>query len=45
METLRSLPPRQRQILAWTMSDFTPSEIAELLGVTPNTVSANLGGQ
>ncbi|WP_436762721.1 helix-turn-helix transcriptional regulator [Streptosporangium sp. V21-05] len=39
---LRSPPPRQRQVLAWTMSDFTPSEIAEQLGMTPNAVSANL---
>lgn len=39
---LRSLPLRQRQILAWTLSGYTPSEIAEQLRITPNAVSASL---
>ncbi|GAA3081753.1 sigma-70 family RNA polymerase sigma factor [Streptosporangium carneum] len=42
LRVFRSLPPRQRQVLAWTYSGFTPSEIAQQLGMTPNVVSANL---
>ena len=39
---LRSLPPRQRQIMAWTLTDFTPSDIADHLGLPAETVRANL---
>ncbi|MCX4639542.1 sigma-70 family RNA polymerase sigma factor, partial [Streptomyces platensis] len=39
---VRSLPPRQRQILTWTLSGFTPSEIAGELGMTPEAVRASL---
>ncbi|MGP3954051.1 RNA polymerase sigma factor [Streptomyces sp. 7N604] len=39
---LRSLPPRQRQVLAWTLAGFTPSDIAEHLGLPADTVRANL---
>lgn len=39
---LAFLPPRQRQILAWTLNEFTPTEIANELGITPETVRANL---
>ncbi|MET9792096.1 MULTISPECIES: RNA polymerase sigma factor [Streptomyces] len=41
---LRSLPPRQRQVMAWTLAGFTPTDIAEHLGgdLTPETVRANL---
>ncbi|GAA3087397.1 RNA polymerase sigma factor [Streptosporangium carneum] len=42
LRMLRNLPPRQRQILAWTLDGYTPTEIAEQLCITPNTVSANL---
>ncbi|MFI6396437.1 sigma-70 family RNA polymerase sigma factor [Nonomuraea sp. NPDC050540] len=42
LHMLRRLPPRQRQILAWTFNDFTPAEIAEQLGMTSNAVSASL---
>jgi RNA polymerase sigma factor (sigma-70 family) len=38
----QSLPPRQRQIFAWTLSGFDPSEIAEELGLTPEAVRASL---
>ncbi|MFJ3310360.1 RNA polymerase sigma factor [Streptomyces sp. NPDC086549] len=39
---LRSLPPRQRQVLAWTLAGFTPTDIAGHLGLTAETVRANL---
>jgi RNA polymerase sigma-70 factor (ECF subfamily) len=42
LQVMRRLPPRQAQVLAWTFSDFTPAEIAEQLGMTPNAVSASL---
>ncbi|WP_331767827.1 sigma factor-like helix-turn-helix DNA-binding protein [Embleya sp. NBC_00896] len=35
-------PPRQRQVLAWTLAGFTPSEIAQELGLTSDAVRANL---
>ncbi|OKJ85700.1 hypothetical protein AMK33_38775 [Streptomyces sp. CB02400] len=40
---LRSLPPRQRQVMAWALAGFTPTEIADHLGLRPETVRANLG--
>ncbi|MFD8983235.1 RNA polymerase sigma factor [Streptomyces sp. NPDC059564] len=39
---LRSLPPRQRQVLAWTLAGFTPGDIADQLGLPAETVRANL---
>jgi RNA polymerase sigma-70 factor (ECF subfamily) len=41
---LRSLPPRQRQVMAWTLAGFTPTDIAEHLGgnLTSEAVRANL---
>lgn len=39
---LDMLPPRQRQVLAWTYEGYTPIEIAEELCLTPETVRANL---
>uniref|UniRef100_UPI003F499906 RNA polymerase sigma factor n=1 Tax=Streptomyces chartreusis TaxID=1969 RepID=UPI003F499906 len=39
---LRSLPPRQRQVLAWTLAGFTPADIAEHLALPGDTVRANL---
>ncbi|WP_326733293.1 RNA polymerase sigma factor [Streptomyces sp. NBC_01022] len=39
---LESLPPRQRQVLAWSVDGYSPSEIAEELGIDPATVRANL---
>jgi RNA polymerase sigma-70 factor (ECF subfamily) len=39
---LRSLPPRQRQILAWTLAGYTPSDIADQLRISPQTVRGNL---
>lgn len=42
LRILRNLPPRQRQVLAWTLNGYTPSEIAKELRMTPNAVSASL---
>ncbi|MEV8205637.1 RNA polymerase sigma factor [Streptomyces sp. NPDC079189] len=39
---VRSLPPRQRQVLAWTLAGFTPTDIADHLGLSAETVRANL---
>ncbi|MEU1290160.1 sigma-70 family RNA polymerase sigma factor [Kitasatospora sp. NPDC005856] len=41
-ELLGGLPPRQRQVLAWSVSGYSPSEIAEELGIEPAAVRANL---
>ncbi len=42
LEQMKALPPRQRQVLAWTISEFTPKEIAGQLGMTPEAVRASL---
>ncbi|WP_372346652.1 RNA polymerase sigma factor [Streptomyces sp. KL116D] len=39
---VRCLPPRQRQVLAWRLVGFTPTDIADHLGLTAETVRANL---
>lgn len=39
---LDGLPPRQRQVLAWTLDGYTPAEIADELKITPEAVRANL---
>lgn len=39
---LAALPPKQRQIMAWTLSGYTPAEIAEELQLTSDQVRANL---
>src|SRR5579859_2868729 len=38
LEVLRALPPRQRQILALTIDDWTPAEMADLLGIDPAAI-------
>jgi RNA polymerase sigma-70 factor (ECF subfamily) len=42
LKLLQALPSRQRQVLAWSVSGCTPSEIAEELGIESATVRANL---
>jgi RNA polymerase sigma-70 factor (ECF subfamily) len=42
MELLRSLPPAQREVMACIVDEFTPAEVAELLGRTPTAVRQNL---
>lgn len=39
---LRSLPPRQRQVLAWTLDGYAPAEIAEQLSLSSEAVRASL---
>lgn len=39
---LAHLPPRQRQVMAWTLAGHTPAEIAVELGMKPETVRSTL---
>ncbi|MEU4878414.1 sigma-70 family RNA polymerase sigma factor [Streptomyces sp. NPDC021608] len=39
---LRSLPMKQRQVMAWTLAGFTPTDIADHLGLQAENVRANL---
>ncbi len=39
---LRSLPPAQREVMAWTYDGYGPTEIAALLGKNPATVRSVL---
>jgi RNA polymerase sigma factor (sigma-70 family) len=39
---LGQLPPRQRQVMAWTYDGATPTDIAEALQISPDTVRSNL---
>lgn len=39
---IRQLPPRQRQVMAWTLYGHTPAEISEQLGLSDTAVRANL---
>ncbi|MGW5142674.1 RNA polymerase sigma factor [Nocardia beijingensis] len=39
---LAVLPPRQRQVLVWTMEGYTPTEIASQLQLNPATIRSNL---
>lgn len=39
---LGRLPPRQRQVMAWTIHGFEPREIATELGITPEAVRSSL---
>jgi RNA polymerase sigma-70 factor (ECF subfamily) len=42
LQVLKSLPPRQRQVLFLTLERFTPVEIAAQLELDPGTVRAHL---
>jgi len=42
MGLLTSLPTEQREIMAWTIDGYQPSEIAELTGRTAATVRSHL---
>jgi RNA polymerase sigma factor (sigma-70 family) len=42
LRLIRLLPPRQRQVMAWTFDGFKPSEIAAELDLKPEVVRANL---
>lgn len=39
---LDHLPPRQRQVMAWTYDGATPAEIAAALQISPDAVRSNL---
>lgn len=39
---LAGLPPRQRQVMAWTFDGYAPQEIAAELGITADAVRSNL---
>jgi RNA polymerase sigma factor (sigma-70 family) len=41
LAALQSLPPRQRQIMAWIVDGFSAAEIARELGVSPESVRQN----
>lgn len=41
-ELLRALPPAQREVFALTHDGYTPTDIADILGKTSDTVRANL---
>lgn len=40
---LAALPPKQRQVTAWTLAGYTPTEIATELQLISERVRANLG--
>ncbi|MGW6268863.1 RNA polymerase sigma factor [Streptomyces sp. NPDC055060] len=42
LSLLRSLPMKQRQVMAWTLAGFTPTDIAHHLGLPVDNVRANL---
>jgi RNA polymerase sigma-70 factor (ECF subfamily) len=42
LRLLDQLPPRQRQVLAWTYDGATPTEIADTLHITPDATRASL---
>jgi RNA polymerase sigma factor (sigma-70 family) len=42
LRLLAALPHRQRQVMAWTLDGYTPSEIAEELRITLEAVRSNL---
>jgi RNA polymerase sigma-70 factor (ECF subfamily) len=42
IDRIRRLPPRQRQVMAWTLYEYRPAEIADELRLPADTVRANL---
>lgn len=42
LRVLDRLPPRQREVMAWTFEGYTPAEIAVELKITAEAVRANL---
>jgi RNA polymerase sigma factor (sigma-70 family) len=42
LTALADLPPKQRQVMAWTIDGFSPAEIARELDVDPATVRQSL---
>jgi RNA polymerase sigma-70 factor (ECF subfamily) len=42
LTALAVLPPRQQQVMAWTLSGFQPAEIADELRITSDAVRSSL---
>ena len=42
LRVLDQLPPRQRQVLAWTLDGYAPAEIASQLNMSPEAVRSSL---
>jgi RNA polymerase sigma-70 factor (ECF subfamily) len=42
LEVLHQLPPKQREVLAYSCDSYEPAEIAEEIGANPATVRRNL---
>jgi RNA polymerase sigma factor (sigma-70 family) len=42
VHAISTLPPRQRQVMAWTLYGYTPSEIAQELGMNTDAVRSSL---
>ena len=42
LSAVRQLPLAYRQVVTLTLEDFTPNEIAAMLGVSPNVISIRL---
>jgi RNA polymerase sigma factor (sigma-70 family) len=42
LDAMASLPPRQRQVLAWSFYEYQPAEIADELGIDVDAVRASL---
>ncbi|MEV0029543.1 sigma-70 family RNA polymerase sigma factor [Nocardia sp. NPDC050793] len=42
LRALATLPPRQRQVMAWSFAEYTPIRIARILRISPEAVRANL---
>lgn len=41
-EAIASLPPRQREVMAWAYDGYAPTEIAECIDLSPAAVRSNL---
>lgn len=42
IEAIASLPPRQRQVMAWHYDGYTNQEIAQILSISADDVASNL---
>ncbi len=41
IEHLQTLPPKQREVMTWTLAGFADAEIAEALGLSTDAVKHN----
>ncbi|MGQ0774516.1 MAG: RNA polymerase sigma factor [Pseudonocardiales bacterium] len=42
LRVLERLPPRQRQVMAWTLDGYSPAQIADELGITAEAARSSL---